>query len=105
MPAKPASSFRTFPQSTLPPVSCGDFLAFDVDRYYDALAAVTQGAFTPKEVRDGVQYQFLLQRTAAIASPAQISLGPRAILSARTPRRRFSRRSRGLHGGAKKNYR
>lgn len=73
--------FADIPPVDLPPVSCGEFLVFDVDRYYDALAAVTQRAFTPKEVRDGVQYQFLLQRIAVIASPAQISPAARAILS------------------------
>ncbi len=74
--------FSEIPPVDVPLVSCDDFLIFDVDRYYDALAAVTQRAFTPKEVHDGAQYQFLLQRIAAIASPAQIAPAVRAILSA-----------------------
>jgi hypothetical protein len=73
--------FSDIPPLDLPLVSCDDFLVFDVDGYYDALAAVTQRAFTPKEIHDGAQYQFLLQRIAAIASPAQVAPAGRAILS------------------------
>jgi hypothetical protein len=80
-PGKARKLFSDIPPVELPLVPCGDFLVFDVDRYYDALAAVTQRAFTPKEVHDGAQYQFLLQRIATIASPAQISPAVRAILA------------------------
>jgi hypothetical protein len=73
--------YSDIPPVDVPLVSCGHFLVFDVDRYYDALAAVMQRAFTPKEIHDGAQYQFLLQRIAVIASPAQISPAARAILS------------------------
>ncbi len=74
--------FSDIPPLDLPLVSCEDFLVFDVDRYYDALAEVTQRAFTSKEVHDGAAYQFLLQRIAVVASPAQIAPAIRAILSA-----------------------
>jgi hypothetical protein len=74
--------FADIPPLDLPLVSCDGFLVFDVDRYYDALAQITQRAFTPQEVHDGVAYQFLLQRIAIIGSPAQIAPAIRAILSA-----------------------
>jgi hypothetical protein len=73
--------FLDIPPVDLPLVPCGNFLVFDVDRYYDALAAVEQRAFTPKEAHDGAPYQFLLQGIATMAAPAQVAPAARAILS------------------------
>jgi hypothetical protein len=73
--------FLEIPPVDVPLVSCGSFLVFDVDRYYDALAAVEQRAFSPQEVHDGAPYQFLLQGVAAMAAPAQVAPAARTILS------------------------
>ena len=81
-PGKARRLFSEIPSLDLPFVSCDDFMVFDVDRYYDALAEVTRHAFTPKEVHEGAAYQFFLQRIAVVASPAQIAPAIRAILSA-----------------------
>jgi hypothetical protein len=81
--------FSDIPPLDIPLVSCGGFLVFDVDRYYDALAAVEQRAFTPKEVHDGAPYQFLLQRLDAVASPAQVAPAARAILSSKLSEAEF----------------
>jgi hypothetical protein len=73
--------FLGIPPVDVPLVSCSSFLVFDVDRYYDALAAAEQRAFTPEEVHDGAPYRFLLQGIAAMAAPAQVAPAARAILS------------------------
>jgi hypothetical protein len=73
--------FLDIPPVDVPLVSCSSFLVFDVDRYYDALAAVEQRAFTAQEVHDGAPYRFLLQGIAAMAAPVQVAPVARAILS------------------------
>jgi len=73
--------FTDIPPLDVPPVPCDDFLVFDIDRYYEALAGVKQLAFTPKEIKDGAAYQFLLQGIAMIASPVQVAPAARAILA------------------------
>jgi hypothetical protein len=80
--AKARRLFADISPIDLPLVSCEDYLVFDVDRYYDALASITQRAFSPKEIQDGAQFQFLAERLATVHSPAQLVPAMRAIRTA-----------------------
>jgi hypothetical protein len=80
--AKARRLFLDLPPLDLPPVSCEDAMVFDVSSYYQALTGVALRGFTPKEARNGDPSQFVSQRMARIASPAEIAPAVRAITGA-----------------------
>jgi hypothetical protein len=67
------------PPLKLPRLDCKDLLVYDVTRFYAVLGRLAGEAFTPAEIEKEEPFK-LLQRYAAIQSPAQ--LGPMAHLLA-----------------------
>jgi len=57
----------------LPPLTCDDFLVYDVDRFYRVLGRVASQSFTGKELRDGEPAKFLARYLARISSPVEVA--------------------------------
>jgi hypothetical protein len=72
-PAKAREMFLDIAQPMLAPLTCDDALVYDVSEYYQALGAVANAAFTPKERAKQEHLNFLLDYLGEATSPAQLA--------------------------------
>jgi hypothetical protein len=77
-PQKARARFEDIPPIDLPDLTCDDFMAYDVSRYYQVLAEVAAQGFTAKEAKEEEPIKFLT-RYAAISYPAQIAPAARML--------------------------
>jgi hypothetical protein len=71
-PQRARARFEEIPPLDLPDLTCDDFMAYDLSRYYRVLAAVAAQTFKLKEVREEEQLKFLA-RHLNINYPAQVA--------------------------------
>jgi hypothetical protein len=81
-PPKARELFGQIVKPTLAPLTCDDALVYEPSDYYQALIAVVNGAFTPKEKAKEEHVNLLLDALAQAASPSQLAPLARAIQSA-----------------------
>jgi hypothetical protein len=72
-PLKAREHFLEIAPLRLPPLSCDDFLVYDVDRFYAVLALVAAQTFSAKEVRAEEPTKFLAGYLSTITSAAQVA--------------------------------
>lgn len=84
-PAKARKLFLDIPPPALAPLTCDDALVYDVSDFYQALAAVANGAFTEKERSKEEHINFLLDFIGQLTSPVQFLPLAQAIQSASVP--------------------
>ncbi|HEY7388092.1 MAG TPA: hypothetical protein VH640_06260, partial [Bryobacteraceae bacterium] len=77
-PQRARARFEDIPPIDLPNLTCDDFMAYDVSRYYQVLPDVAAQGFTAKEAREEEPIKFLT-RYAAINYPAQIAPAARML--------------------------
>jgi len=80
--------FEEIPLLQLPPLTCDDFLVYDVSRFYEVLGKVA-AAFNAKEVREQAPAKFLARYVGVISSPAQIAPAARLLAGAVLPDSEF----------------
>lgn len=73
--------FTQIPPLRLEPRECADSLAVDVSLYYETLAAIVRGTFSPKEVREQEPIKFAAPYLAALHSPLQVAPMAKAIVA------------------------
>jgi hypothetical protein len=81
--------FEEMPPLQLPPLSCEDFLIYDVSRFYEVLGKVAAESFTAKEAREGAPAKFLARYVGLISSPAQVAPAARLLAAAVVPDSEF----------------
>lgn len=81
-PAKARELFGQIVKPTLSPLTCDDALVFEPSDFYEALGAVVNGAFTPKEKAKEEHVNLLLDALAQVTSPSQLAPLAGAIESA-----------------------
>ncbi len=81
--------FTEIPKLKLEPLSCEDPLVYDVSGFYETLTSVAKTAFTPKEIKQGEQTQFVKQYVEIQMSPAQVEIVAETILSLELPATQF----------------
>jgi hypothetical protein len=67
----------------LPPVTCEDYLVYDVSRYYSVLGRVAEETFSAEEVRRNEPVHLLLRFTGTIGLAVEVGPAARAIAAAR----------------------
>lgn len=72
-PSKARELFGQIVKPTLAPLTCDDALVYEPADYYQALAAVVNGTFTPKEKAKEEHVNLLLDALAQVTSPAQLA--------------------------------
>jgi hypothetical protein len=77
-PQRARDRFEEIPPLDLPDLACSDFMAYDLSRYYQVLAAVAAQGFTSKESKEGEPAKFLA-RYLALNHPAQIAPAARML--------------------------
>jgi hypothetical protein len=85
LPLDPAKARELFVQMAKPtpaPLSCDDALVYEPSDFYQALSAVVNGAFTPKEKAKEEHLNLLLESLGQVTSPAQLAPLSSAIESA-----------------------
>jgi hypothetical protein len=65
--------FLQTPPPKTPPLTCGDFLIYDVGRFYDTLGSVARQSFTAREIEAGDSLRLLERFAGAIASPVEVA--------------------------------
>jgi hypothetical protein len=88
-PARARELFGEIARSALAPASCEDSLLPDVSPYYEALAAVVEGAFTPKERAGGEHLSFATAMLSRVSSIAELGPAARMLVSVQFPRPQF----------------
>jgi hypothetical protein len=83
-PQRARARFEDIPPIDLPNLTCDDFMAYDVSRYYQVLAEVAAQGFTAKEAKEEEPIKFLT-RYAAINYPAQIAPEARILANLSIP--------------------
>jgi hypothetical protein len=81
--------FEEIPPLQLPPPTCGDFLVYDVSRFYEVLGKVAVASFNAKEVREQAPPKFLAKYVGVISSPAQVAPAARLLAEAVLPDSEF----------------
>lgn len=71
-PAKARDLFRQVIMPTLAPLTCDSALVYEPSDYYQALSAVVNGAFTPKERTKEEHVNLLLDALGQVTSPSQL---------------------------------
>lgn len=72
-PAKARELFRQIPPPALAPLACDSPLVYEPSDYYQALTAVVNGAFTPKEREKEEHVNLLLDAVGQVTSPSQLA--------------------------------
>ncbi len=67
---------------TLAPLTCDDALVYEPSELYQALTAVVNGAFTPKEKAKDLHFNLLIDSLGQVTSPSQLPPFATAIESA-----------------------
>jgi hypothetical protein len=57
---------------TLAPLTCDDALVYEPSEFYQALTAVVNGAFTPKEKTKDLHFNLLIDSLGQVTSPSQL---------------------------------
>jgi hypothetical protein len=81
--------FEEIPPLQLPPLSCEDFLVFDISRFYEVLGKVAAQSFTASEVSEKMPAKFLARYVGLIVSPAQVAPAARLLAAAVLPDSEF----------------
>ncbi len=71
--------FEEIPPLDLPNLTCDDFLAYDVSRFYDVLGELAAQSFTLKERKEEGPAKFLARYVGAIDHPAQVAPAARLL--------------------------
>ena len=74
--------FVQIPPPRTPRLQCGDFLIYDVGRFYDTLGNIARQSFTPPEVQAGEPFRLLQRFTGAITSPVEVAPVARMLAAA-----------------------
>ncbi len=85
LPLDPVNARTLFIEITRPalaPLTCDDALVYDPSAFYQALAAVVNGEFTPQERAKDVPFNLMLDEIGQMTSPSQIAPLAAAIESA-----------------------
>jgi hypothetical protein len=78
---KARERFQEIPPLALPPLTCDDFMVYDLDRFYEVLGQVTALGFTPKEIREDEPSKFLAGYIGRIASAVEVAPAARMLAS------------------------
>ena len=65
--------FLQTPPPKTPRLKCGDFLIYDVGRFYDTLGSIARQSFTAQEVQAGDPFRLLERFAGAITSPVEVA--------------------------------
>ena len=87
--ARARDMFRRIPAMKLPPLTCEDYLVYDVDAFYDVLEQVAQQAFTPAEIEKGASFRFTQPYLAAMTSPVQLPGAARLLAASNVNNKDF----------------
>jgi hypothetical protein len=77
-PQRARARFEDIPPIDLPNLTCDDFMAYNLSRYYQVLAEVAAQGFSAKEAKEEEPIKFLA-RYASISHPAQIAHAARML--------------------------
>src|ERR1700687_4240911 len=80
-PHKARERFQEIPALALAPLTCDDFLVYDLDRFYEVLGQVAAQGFTPKEIREEEPWKFLAAYIGRIASAVEVAPAARMLAS------------------------
>ena len=72
-PSKGRELFQDIARPVLAVLTCDDALVYEVSDYYQAMGAVANSAFTPKERARGEHLNFVLDAIGQTSSPAQLA--------------------------------
>jgi hypothetical protein len=81
-PAKARELFTQIVKPTLAPLTCDDALVYEPSEFYQALSAVVNGAFTPKEKAKEEHFNLLVEFLGQATSPSQLAPLAGAVESA-----------------------
>ena len=81
-PGKARELFGEMVKPALTPLTCDDALVYEPSALYEALGAVFNGAFTPKEKSKEEQVNFLMDYLGQAMSPSQLAPLARVVQSA-----------------------
>jgi hypothetical protein len=81
-PSKARELFGQIVEPALAPLTCDDALVYEPSEFYQALIAVVNGAFTPKEKAKEEHVNLLLESLAQVISPSQLASLASALESA-----------------------
>jgi hypothetical protein len=73
--------FRRIPPIKLPRLTCGEYLVYDVDGFYDTLSRIASQTFTPAEIEKGEPFRLLSPYVAAVDSAVEIPAAAHLIAS------------------------
>ena len=74
--------FGQIAKPTLAPLTCDDALVYEPSEFYQALSAVVNGGFTPKEKAKEEHFNLLMDDLGQVTSPSQLAPLAAAIGSA-----------------------
>jgi hypothetical protein len=80
-PLKARERFQEIPPLALPPLTCDEFLVYDLDRFYEVLGQVAAQGFTPKEIREEEPSRFLAGYIGRITSAVEVAPAARMLAS------------------------
>ncbi len=72
-PDKARELFGQMVKPALAPLTCDDALVYDPSDYYQALSAVVNGTFTPKEKAKEEHFNLLMDNLGQVTSPSQLA--------------------------------
>jgi hypothetical protein len=78
-PSKAREMFGRIVQPALVPLTCDDAMVYEPSEFYDTLAAVVNGSFTPAEKAKEEHVNLLLESLARVTSPSQVVPLARAL--------------------------
>ena len=81
-PSKARELFGQMVKPTLAPLTCDDALVYEPSDFYQALSAVVNGSFTPKERAKEEHFNLLIDNLGQVTSPLQLAPLAAAIESA-----------------------
>ena len=95
-PGRARELFGAIARPALPVLSCDASLLPDVSPYFDALVAVTQGAFSPQERTKGEHLAFAAAALSRASAIAEFGLAGYTLASLDLPQRQFDPALRGF---------
>jgi hypothetical protein len=90
--------FQEIPPLALAPLTCDDFMVYDLDRFYEVLGQVAAQGFTPKEIREEEPSKFLAGYIGRIASAVEVAPAARMLASVSLSDSQFQSLATGLAG-------
>lgn len=81
-PQRARQRFEEISPVELTPLSCEEFLVYDVALFYEVLDRVAAQTFSAKEIREGEPAKFLARYIGGITSAAQVTPAARSVASA-----------------------